>query len=77
MELDELHVHQLGAGAIREGVAVAGAFPAVARDVVGAADAAGGEDDGLRLEHAESSALAVVAERADDAGAVLQEARRP
>ena len=47
MELDELHVDQLGAGAIGQRVAVAGAFPAVARDLVGAADAAGGEDDRL------------------------------
>ena len=39
MELDELHVDQLGAGVIGERVAVAGALPAVARDPVGAARA--------------------------------------
>ena len=50
MELDELHVDQLGAGAIGERVAVAGAFPAVAGDAIGAADAAGREDDRLGAE---------------------------
>ena len=50
MELDELHVDQLGAGAIGQRVAVAGAFPAVAGDLEGAADAAGGEDDRLGAE---------------------------
>ena len=33
MELDELHVHQFGAGAIGQGVAVAGVFPTVAGDL--------------------------------------------
>ena len=64
MELDELHVDQLGAGAVGERVAVAGAFPAVARDLVGAADAAGGEDHRLGREHVEAAALAVVGEHA-------------
>ena len=76
MELDELHVHQLGAGPIGQRVAVAGALPAVARDPVGAADASGREHDRLRLEHPETPALAVVAERTDDAGAVARGARR-
>src|SRR5207237_7933767 len=34
VELDELHVLQLGAGVVGEGVAVAGVFPAVAGDLV-------------------------------------------
>ena len=38
---------QLRAGVVRQRVAVAGVFPAVARDLVGAAEAAGGHDDGL------------------------------
>ena len=54
-------------------MAVARAFPAVARDPIGAPDPAGGEHGGLRLEHAEAPALAVVAECADDAGAVAEE----
>ncbi len=73
MELHELHVDQLGARAIREGVAVAGAFPAVAGDLVGAAHAAGGQHDGLRAEHVEASALAVVGEHAGGAAAVEQQ----
>ena len=73
MELDELHVHQLGAGKIGEGVAVAGAFPAVAGNPVGAADTAGREHRRFGLEDPETSALPVVAERAADAPAVAQE----
>ena len=65
MELDELHVHQLGAGVVRQRVAVAGAFPAVAGDLVGAPGAAGREHDRRGVEHLESAALALVA---DDAG---------
>ena len=68
MELDELHVDQLGAGVVGERVAVAGVFPAVARDLVRAADAAGGEHDRLGLEHAEAAAFALVAERAGHRG---------
>ena len=73
MELDELHVHQLGAGVVGERVAVAGVFPAVAGDLVGAADAAGRQHDRLGVEHLEAAALAVVAERAGDAAAVLEQ----
>ena len=73
MELDELHVDQLGAGVVGERVAVAGVLPAVAGDPVGAADAAGREHDRLRLEDHEAAALAVVAERAGDAVAVLEQ----
>ena len=43
---------QLGAGVVGERVAVAGVLPAVARDLVGAADAAGRQHDRLRLETA-------------------------
>ena len=50
MELDEFHVDQFRAGVIGEGVAVAGAFPTVAGDLVGPADAAGRQHDGLGLE---------------------------
>ena len=73
MELDELHVDQLGAGAIRQRVAVAGAFPAVAGDLVGAADAAGGEHDRLGGEHVEAAALAVVGQHAGGAAAVEEQ----
>ena len=73
MELDELHVDELGARAIGERVAVAGAFPAVARDLVGAADAAGREHDRLGREHVEAAALAVVGQHAGRAAAVEQQ----
>ena len=73
MKLDEFHVHQRGAGVIGERVAVAGVFPTVAGDFEGAADAAGGEHDGLGAKEMEAAALAVVAEGAGDAVAVLQQ----
>ena len=73
MELDELHVHQFGAGVVRERMAVAGAFPAVARDLERAADPARREDDRLRAKHLEAAALALVRERARDARSVLEE----
>ena len=73
MELDELHVHQLRARVIGERVAVARVFPAVARDLVGAAHAAGRENHRFGLEQLEPSALALVAERADHAAVVLEQ----
>ena len=74
MELDELHVHQLGPGVVGQRVAVAGVFPAVAGDLVRLADAAGGQHHRLGLEDDEAAALAVVAERPGDAVAVLEQA---
>ena len=74
VELHELHVHELGARVVRQGVPVPRVLPAVARDLEGAPDAAGGEDDGARPEHLEAATLALVAEGADDAPAVGQQA---
>ena len=73
MELDELHVDQGRARAVGERVAVAGALPAVAGDLEGAADATGRDDDGGRAQHHESPVLALVAEGPGDAIAVLQQ----
>ena len=70
MELHELHVHQVGAGVIRERLAVAGVLPAVARDFVRAADAAGSEHNRFRTEQYEPSALTLVRERAHDTSGV-------
>src|SRR5262249_23609713 len=75
MELDELHVHQLRAGIVRERVAVAGVLPAVARDLVGAADAAGGEDDRARAKNEEASAVPLVREGAGRAAVAREQAR--
>ena len=70
MELDELHVDQLGAGAVGQRVPVAGALPAVAGDAVGAPDAAGREHDRLGAKQLEPAALALVAEGPGDAPAI-------
>ena len=64
---------QLGAGAIRERVAVARVLPTVAGDLEGAADAAGRQHHGLRLPQDEVAFLAIVAERARDAARIHQQ----
>src|SRR5262245_27936970 len=43
MELNELHVHQLGTRVVRQRLAVPCVFPAVARDLVRPPDTAGGQ----------------------------------
>ena len=73
MELHELHVLERRAGVVRERLAVARVLPAVRRDLERATDAARAEHDGLRLEDTETTALAIVGERAGDAIAVLEQ----
>ncbi len=73
MKLDELHVDQFRAGVIRERVPVACIFPTVARDFVGPANAAGGKHDRFCFENSETTALAFVTERADDALVVFEQ----
>ena len=73
MELDELEVLQRGACVIREGVAIAGVFPAVAGDPVRAAQTTGGHDDGPGAKHLEPPALAVVRDGARDATGVEEQ----
>ena len=70
MELDELHVLERRTRVIGERLSIAGVLPAVAGDRVGAADAAGGEDDGLAAVQPEPAPLAVVAQRSRDPPAV-------
>ena len=65
MKLDKLHVDQLRAGVIGERMAVAGAIPTVARDLVGLANPAGREDDRFRAKNFESAALTIVSEGAN------------
>ncbi len=73
VKLDELHVHQLRACVISERVAVASAFPRIAGDLIGAAQAAGGDHHRLGLKNLEAATFAVVAKRSGDAVAVLQQ----
>src|SRR5438445_1465330 len=75
MELDEFHVHKLGAGFVSEGHAVAGVLPGVRSDAPGFADAAGGDDDGLGFENDEASGLAPIGKGAGDAATVGEKAR--
>ena len=73
MELDELHVDQVGAGVVGQGVAVTGVLPTVAGDLESAADAAGGQHDRLRPVDPEPAALAVVGKGAGDPAVVEQQ----
>ena len=74
VELDELHVHQVGAREQRERVTVAAVLPGVRRDLVRPPDAAGGHDDRRRLEQHEPPGVAEVPEGAGDPpGRVLQQ----
>jgi len=59
-ELDEFHVHELGAGFVGESHAVARVFPGVGSDAPGLADATGGDDDGLGFENDEAASLAPI-----------------
>src|SRR4051794_10589970 len=54
-------------------MAIAGVFPAVARDFVSAPDAAGGEYDGFGAKNFEAAALAFVTEGADGTIALFQD----
>src|SRR6266568_4707599 len=74
MELDELHVHKLGAGFVSEGHAVAGVLPGVGSDAPGFADAAGGDDNGLRFENNEAAGFTPISKGAGHAATVAQKA---
>ncbi len=73
MELDELHVQQRRSRIERERMAIGRVLPTVRCDLIHAADAARRKHHGFRLEEAESTALAVVAEGAGDAVAVFEQ----
>ena len=73
MELDEFHVQQFRARVVREGNAVAGAFPGIAGDGIGPAQTAGANHHGLGLENAETAALAVITKGARHAVAILEQ----
>ena len=73
MELDELHVEQIGAGIVGQRVTVARVLPAVARDLERAPDAARCEHNRLGPKELETTALAVVRKGASDSVAVLQQ----
>src|SRR5260370_12522033 len=73
MELNEFHVHELGAGLIGKGHAVAGVFPGVGSDAPGFANAARCDDDSSRLENDEAAVLAPVRKRTGNAAVFRQE----
>ena len=73
MELNKLHVDQFRAGLISERMTVAGIFPTVARDLVGATDSAGREHDGLGAKNLEAAAFAFVSKCADDTLTIFEQ----
>src|SRR5262249_41826098 len=75
VELHELGVEELGAEEVGQALAVAGALPRVRVDLERAADAAGRQDDGLRLEDAQGAVLAPVPARAGHPVAISEKPR--
>ncbi len=73
VELDELHVDQVGARPVGERLAVAGVLPGVRRELPRLADAAGGQHHRLGLEEHELAGVAPVAEGARHPLAVLEQ----
>src|SRR6266850_7553565 len=73
MELHEFHVHEVRAGVVSQRVSIAGIFPAIAGDLVGATDSSSGHHDGPGLEQQESAALAVVSKRPHDTVSLFKE----
>ena len=75
VELDELHVHQRHAGAIGEGVAVAGRDQGVGGRRVDATEAAGRQHDGLRRQRLDLAGAHVDRDGAP-AAAIVDDERR-
>src|SRR5262245_24272469 len=73
MELNELHVYQIGAGIVGESLTIACVFPAIARDLVRSANATGCEHDCLYAEQQKTSALTFVTKCAGNAVSIFQE----
>ena len=59
MELDELHILERCPRLVGQRMAIARVFPAVRRDLVGPADATGGQHDRTRFENAKAPALSI------------------
>ena len=75
VELDELHVDEVGARPQGQGVAVTGVLPGVRCHLVGLADPTRGQNDRRGTEHDEAARLPPVAEGARDAVPVREEPR--
>src|SRR5579871_2583087 len=73
MELDEFHIAKDCAGAVGEPESIAGVFPTVAGDAVGAPDTPAGHHDCLRGEEQEAAPFAVVPKSARYAATIQQE----
>jgi len=70
VELDEFHIHKIGARIQCHGDAVSGVLPRVGGHLPGFAAATGGEHDGFALEQDEFAAFAPVTKSAADSTAV-------
>jgi hypothetical protein len=73
MKLHKLHVHQLSTRFVRDCHPIARVLPRVRRDAPRFADAAGGNDDRLRLEHNEAPAFAPVTKCARNPFSILHQ----
>ena len=72
MELNELHIFQLGPGVVGESHSIRRVFPGVRGNSVDLSEAARRQHDGLGLKDHEPALFAPIAERACDSIAVLQ-----
>src|SRR5258708_38010465 len=75
MKLHKFHVQQFGAGFVGERHPVGGVFPRIRSNFPSFADAAGSDDNGLRLESDKAPLLAPIAERTCDTLAVFDKPR--
>src|SRR2546430_6732590 len=73
MELHELHVHKVGTGVVCQRVPIACIFPTVTCDLVGTADSAGCQNNGLCLKQQKPAALAVITKSSDNTISIFQE----
>ena len=75
MELHELHVHQIRASFVGQGMTVAGVLPTVARDTVGSANTPGCQDNRRGVEPHEAPPLPIEAERSGHTAVIFQQRR--
>src|SRR5207244_3627925 len=73
MELDKLHVDQLGASAVGQRMTVAGVFPTVACDLIGPPNSTSRQHHCLGTKYPESPSLALVSKDSSDPVPIFQE----
>src|SRR5690606_29044963 len=73
VELDELHVDQLGSCLVGQRMAVTRVFPAITGDFVSLSDPARGQNHGFGLKKVNATLFSVIAQSASYATVALQQ----